>query len=131
METTHTEEMNSAIAFTKKNIVPLAKLIVEMQNTGLLSNGTLGMVHELASMLPACGRQLPLAETLIRNECLEIVANTNKNEDISVIDILTECQTLFNTFNDSWRTMSNEERLAYITKTFSICDRISDYKANV
>jgi hypothetical protein len=127
---THTQQMDSAIQFTKDYIVPLSRLILGWQETGVLGLGKDDrcMVHDLAGKLPPCGRRLSLAETLIKNECLEIVANTQKKSDTNVIDILTECQTLFNDFNISWRAKDLEERIIYMTKTFNVCDRIEAYK---
>lgn len=127
---THTQQMDSAIKFTKDYIVPLSRLILRWQETGVLGLGKDDrcMVHDLADKISPCTRGLSLAETLIKNECLEIVANTKKKSDTNVIDILTECQTLFNDFNKSWRAKDLEERIIYMTKTFNVCDRIEAYK---
>jgi hypothetical protein len=127
---TATQQMDSAIQFVKDYIVPLSRLILGWQQTGVLGLGKDDrcMVHDLADKLSTCSRGLPLAEALIKNECIEIVANTQKKSDTNVIDILTECQTLFNDFNASWRIMNTEEKLAYMTKTFNVCDRIETYK---
>ncbi len=127
---THTQQMDSAIQFTKDYIVPLSRLILGWQQTGVLGLGKDDrcMVHDLADKLSTCSRGLPLAEALIKNECLEIVAKTKNKSDINVIDILTECQTLFNDFNISWRAKDLEERIIYMTKTFNVCDRIEAYK---
>jgi hypothetical protein len=119
-------QMEDGIKFAKEHIVELAQLIVEWQKTALLNNGSHCLVHDLAKILPGIGSKLPLAESIIKNECLEIVANTKA--DTNVVDILTECQTLFNDFNASWRIMNTEEKLAYMTKTFKVCDRIEVYK---
>lgn len=127
---TATQQMDSAIQFTKDYIVPLSRLILGWQQTGVLGLGKDDrcMVHDLADKLSTCSRGLPLAEALIKNECLEIVAKTKNKSDINVIDILTECQTLFNDFNISWRAKDLEERIIYMTKTFNVCDRIKAYK---
>lgn len=67
-------QMEEGTAFAKEHIVELAKLLVEWQNTGLLGNGSHCLVHDLANMLPGIGSKLPLAESIIKGECLEMIS---------------------------------------------------------
>jgi hypothetical protein len=76
-QTIEQTQMNRGIKFAKENIVELAKLIVEWKNTGLLGNGSHCLVHDLAKMLPGIGSKLPLAESIIKSECLEMISHSN------------------------------------------------------